>query len=226
MEGPGTGDAGVQVEQAAGLAAVSGIIARPVSSVITGGGLYVLGGAKSCPQVSGPLFSLVADGAPAGRERCGRARFRAAGAGGDGEERVREHRQRDVPVPGAVPADLVVVQAGLVLRLSEAVFHCPPGARDGDQLGQRHRPGRGAQEIRQLEVAFLARVQRSAGQQPPVRAGSLDERPVIQPRPLGPVGAAQPLPRRPRAPGPPAHPRAAGPPGRRSSHRRPPPARS
>jgi hypothetical protein len=134
-------------------AAVRGIIARPVSSVITGGGLYVLGGAKSCPQVSGPLLSRVADGVPAGREGSRPAWFRAGGAGGDGEERVRQHGQRDVPVPGAVPADLAVVQAGLVLRLSEAVFRCPPGARDGHQLGQHHRPGRAAQEIRQLNTA-------------------------------------------------------------------------
>jgi hypothetical protein len=32
----------------------------------------------------------------------------------------------DVPVPGAVLADLVVVQAGLVLGLAEAVLNRPP----------------------------------------------------------------------------------------------------
>jgi hypothetical protein len=47
------------------------------------------------------------------------------GAGGDGEEGVREHRQGDVPVPGAVLADLVAVQAGLVLRLRETVLNQP-----------------------------------------------------------------------------------------------------
>ena len=46
--------------------------------------------------------------------------------GGDGEERVGEHGQGDVPVPGPVAADLVVVQAGLVLRLAEAVLSRPP----------------------------------------------------------------------------------------------------
>lgn len=76
---------------------VSGIRSRPVSSVTNDGGAYVLGGAKRCPQASGPLFRWGA---------------RGGGAGGDGEERVREHRQGDVPVPGAVTADLVVVQAG------------------------------------------------------------------------------------------------------------------
>lgn len=94
---------------------MSGIIARPVSSVMTGGGLYVLGGVKRCPQVSGPLFIRLAAGVPAGSRQ-----VRAEGAGGDGQERVRQHGQRDVPVPGPVLADLVVVQAGLVLRFREA----------------------------------------------------------------------------------------------------------
>jgi hypothetical protein len=98
-------------------------------------------------------LSRVADGVPAGREGFRPAWFRAGGAGGDGEDRVRQHGQRDVPVPGAVPPDLVAVQAGLVLRLSEPVFRCPPGARDGLQLGRQHRPGRAAQEIRQLNTA-------------------------------------------------------------------------
>jgi len=49
----------------------------------------------------------------------------ARGVGGDGEERVGEHGQGDVPVPGAVAADLVVVKADLVLRLAEAVLDSP-----------------------------------------------------------------------------------------------------
>ena len=43
-----------------------------------------------------------------------------------GQERVREHREGDVPVPGLVEPDLVVVQAGLVLGLGEAVLNRPP----------------------------------------------------------------------------------------------------
>jgi hypothetical protein len=39
---------------------------------------------------------------------------------------VGEHGQGDVPVPGPVAADLVVVQAGLVLGLGEAVLIRPP----------------------------------------------------------------------------------------------------
>jgi hypothetical protein len=82
-------------------AVVSGIRSRPVSSVMNGGGAYVLGGAKRCPQASGPLFRRGGPGGP----------------GGDGEERVRQHRQGDVPVPGAVAADLVVIEPGFVLGL-------------------------------------------------------------------------------------------------------------
>lgn len=46
---------------------------------------------------------------------------------GDGEERGGEHRQGDVPVPGLVFADLVVVQAGLILGELEGFLHTPAG---------------------------------------------------------------------------------------------------
>jgi hypothetical protein len=127
VEGRRPGNAGVQAEQAAGLgAAVRGIRSRPVLSVIKAGGAYVLGGAKSCPQASGPLFNGSSGCVSAG----GSGWFRLfhgypGGMGDDGEERVGEHGQGDVPVPGAVAADLVVVQAGLVLRFREAVLHSP-----------------------------------------------------------------------------------------------------
>jgi hypothetical protein len=86
-------------------------------------------------------------------------------AGGDGEERVGKHRQGDVPVPGAPFADLVMVEAGLVLGLGEAVLDRPPGARHGDQFGQCG-AGRGvAGEERQLALAFLVHGQGTAGQQ-------------------------------------------------------------
>jgi hypothetical protein len=42
--------------------------------------------------------------------------------GGDGEVGVREDGQGGVPVPGVIAADLVVVQAGLVLRGLEALL--------------------------------------------------------------------------------------------------------
>jgi hypothetical protein len=97
------------------------------------GGAYVLGGAKICPQASGPLFTLVAGSVPAGRG-FRRARGGPGGAGGDGQERVGEHRQGDVAVPGAVPADLVVVQASLILGLSDERAHDIEGGDPGGRL--------------------------------------------------------------------------------------------
>jgi hypothetical protein len=48
------------------------------------------------------------------------------GAGAlDGQERLGQHRQGDVPVPGLVAADLVVVESGLGLALLEAAFNLP-----------------------------------------------------------------------------------------------------
>ena len=64
-------------------------------------------------------------------------RWCLGGAGsmrGDGEERVGEHGQGDVPVPGAVAADLVVVQAGLALGFGEAVLDSPARARNRGNL--------------------------------------------------------------------------------------------
>ncbi len=57
--------------------------------------------------------------------------------GGDGEERGGEHGQGDVAVPGVVFADLVVVQAGLVLGELECFLHGPAGSGDPDQFDQR-----------------------------------------------------------------------------------------
>jgi len=159
---------------------------------MTGGGLYVRGGLNVCPQAAGPLFTRLAAGVPAGGRRF--RRLRPGSAGGDGEKRVREHGQGDVPVPGAVLADLVVVQAGLVLGLAEAVLDGPPGPGDGGEFRQCDRAGRPAAEESQLKVAFLARVQGPAGQQPVPGAGGGEQRPVVKPGSLGPVCAAQPLP--------------------------------
>ena len=53
---------------------------------------------------------------------------------------MREHGQGGVPVPGVVPADLIVVQAGLVLGLSEAVLHSPARPGDSGKLGESDRP--------------------------------------------------------------------------------------
>jgi hypothetical protein len=85
-------------------------MSRPVSSVMNGGGANVLAGVKRCPQASGPLF---------------RPGARNGVAGGDGEERMGQHREGDVAVPGAVAADLIVIEPGLVLGLGVAVLIRP-----------------------------------------------------------------------------------------------------
>ena len=56
----------------------------------------------------------------------------------DGEERGCEHGQGDVSVPGVVLADLVVVQAGLVLGELEGFLDAPTTSGDADELGHGH----------------------------------------------------------------------------------------
>jgi hypothetical protein len=63
-------------------------------------------------------------------------------AGGGGEERRREHGQGDVPVPGVVGADLVVIQSGLVLRELERFLDTPSRSAKPDQF-QRPQPSAG-----------------------------------------------------------------------------------
>src|SRR6266851_5499048 len=83
------------------------------------GGVFVSWGAAGCPQVAGPLFSVVPY---------------------DCQECQGEHRQGDVPVPGVVEADLIVIQAGLVFRGAEAFLHGPSGSRCADQLAEAFMP--------------------------------------------------------------------------------------
>jgi hypothetical protein len=54
--------------------------------------LFVLSGRSGCPQVAGPFFRFVSH---------------------DREECQGEHGEGDMPVPGVVEADLVVVQPGV-----------------------------------------------------------------------------------------------------------------
>lgn len=77
------------------------------------------------------------------------------------------------------PADLVVVQAGLVLGLGEAAPYSPAGAGHGHQLGQGRAARREAQEIGELLLALLAAARRPADQQPVIAAGRLDQCPVM-----------------------------------------------
>lgn len=58
----------------------------------------------------------------------------SGGRGGDGQEGVSHHRECDVPVPGDVAADLVLVQANLTLDGLEAFLDGPPAASYPDQL--------------------------------------------------------------------------------------------
>ena len=167
--------------------------------------------------VSPPAFPLAgtAGGGPGG----------PGGVRGDGEERVREHGQGDVPVPGAVAADLVVVQAGLVLGLGEAVLDSPARARYRGELGEGDRPRRVAAVEGQLKVAFLAGLQGPAGQQDPGAVGG-DQRPVVKPRALSTRRRSSAAATRPPGPGPRARRPASRPPSSRSASARRPPARS
>jgi hypothetical protein len=56
-----------------------------------------------------------------------------------------------------------MIEAGLVLGLGEAILDCPAGAGDSGQLGQGSAGRRVAQEVGQLQLAFLAGVPGSGG---------------------------------------------------------------
>jgi hypothetical protein len=73
--------------------------------------------------------------------------------GDGGEDGVGEHGQGGVAVPGGPLADLVLVQADLVLAGAEAFLHAPPGAGDADQGGEGDRSERPAAVEGQLAVA-------------------------------------------------------------------------
>ena len=60
--------------------------------------------------------------------------------GGDGQVHAGEQAQGAPAVPGPSADHLTGVQANL-LRELVILFDFPAGLRDGDQPGQRHRPG-------------------------------------------------------------------------------------
>jgi hypothetical protein len=68
-----------------------------------------------------------------------------AGAGG-GQERQGRHGQGDVPVPGQILADLVVIETDFALGLLEGLLDPPPAARDLDQ-GHQRGGGRGEADL-------------------------------------------------------------------------------
>ena len=110
------------------------------------------------------------------------------GGAGDGQVGVREAGQGDVPVPGVVAADLVVVQTDLALGGVEGLLDRPAGSGDRDQVGQRALGRTKAQVMGQFAVGEAAADQQlvppGLGQQP-----DRNSRPVIQPGPLAPAPA-------------------------------------
>ena len=111
---------------------------------------------------------------------------------------VLREPDRGPAVPG-LPADhLPGVQAGGLLAELVIFFNPPPGRRDGDQPGQRDRPGRPAPVIGQLAgVAVPPGQQDTVPDVVPaggVVAGHLEHRPVVMPGALGPGPGAHPLP--------------------------------
>ena len=63
---------------------------------------------------------------------------------------MRAHGQGDVPVPGAVLPDLVVIERGLILGGLEAFLDRPPCPGHLDRAGEAGRAGRPAQVIGEL----------------------------------------------------------------------------
>ena len=118
---------------------------------------------------------------------------------GDGQVHAGEQAQRAPAVPGPPADDLAGVQAGDLLGELVIFLDPPPGLRDGDQPGQRHRPGCPAPVERagagipvaadqQCAVPGIAAV---AGG---VVTGHLQHRPVVMAAALGAVPGAHPLP--------------------------------
>lgn len=103
-----------------------------------------------------------------------------------------EHGQGDVPVPADVAADLVLVQAALVLRGLESLLDRPPGASDAHQfvhsdiqrcvaevVGDLVRPGQAAPCQRPPTADQLAVLVGALG-----HWAKLDGRPVVLALPL------------------------------------------
>jgi hypothetical protein len=116
-------------------------------------------GPGSCPQAAGPLSGPAAVTGPAAGH--GGRRWPARGRG-DGEPGQRAHRERDVPVPAGVLADLVVVERGLVLGCLEGFldglitngkFCCVGRVRLS--LSWWHRPLRLRGSVLQSDVALV-----------------------------------------------------------------------
>jgi hypothetical protein len=98
--------------------------------------------------------------------------------------------QGDVPVPGRVEPDLVVIHARLVLGGLEAFLHRPPCPGDLHQAVRRDRAWGVAQVERQFRWAGDA----LADEQGDLRPAGGYQCPVIVSGALGALAAAEPLP--------------------------------
>ena len=136
---------------------------------------------------------------------------------------MRQHGQGDVPVPAGPGADLVLVQPDLALGGLEAGLDRPARPGHPHQRGEVRALGRQRQVegqlVRLVELAPDQQALRPAGRG---AAAVGQEGPVVEPRPLGALAGAQPLPALGRAPRRPTRPRA----GRPAAGRWSPPARS
>src|ERR1039457_6749234 len=130
--------------------------------------VYVMSGRAGCPQALGPFFGL---------------------AGQYGQERMGEHGQGDMPVPGVVEADLVIAEAGLAFPCLEAFLDGTAGAGHADQLAEAL-----AARIPAVVESKLAVIDGAADHVLAIGVSGLDERPVINAETFRADPAGPPLP--------------------------------
>jgi transposase len=128
---------------------------------------------------------------------CAVSRPRACPGGGSGlgadrrQERLGDQHQGHVPIPGVPAADLVVVQANLVLGGLEALLDRPADPGHPDQLGQRG-PRRAKAGVEgQLPVRQPPPRQQPEPAARPAWSGQRDPGPVVDPRALGAIPGAE-----------------------------------
>src|SRR4051794_14387289 len=109
--------------------------------------------------------------------------------GADGEKGVGEHRQGDVPVPGVVQTDLVVVQTDAAFSGFEAFLDRPAGANDPHEFTETLV----AWVVAVIE-SQLAIVDRTANQVLMLRKVGIEQYPIIDTETLGADPAGTTLP--------------------------------
>lgn len=109
--------------------------------------------------------------------------------GADREKGVREHRQGDVPIPGVIEPDLIVIQTDTAFGGFETFLDRPPGARNTDQVTEPF----GTRIVAMIEGQFTV-IDRTADQILVVGRVRIQQCPVIDAEPLGadPAGATLP----------------------------------